>query len=121
MQLNGTLYKILSHDDTHVVVEMLDGHPVYKGHFPNQPITPGVMSLRMVKELCQMTTGYQIRYSHIKNCRFHSIIKPGDTLNITMKLTADESAMASYSVKVTICGEGLPEDIRLTLDATMIA
>ena len=33
-------------------------HPIFKGHFPNNPVTPGVCMMQIVKNLTVQITGY---------------------------------------------------------------
>lgn len=54
-------------------------HPdceVYKGHFPGEPVTPGVCSVQMIKECAEKVLGYPTRITEIKSCRFYRPITP---------------------------------------------
>lgn len=54
-------------------------HPdceVYKGHFPGEPVTPGVCSVQMIKECAEKVLGYPTRITEIKTCRFYRPITP---------------------------------------------
>jgi 3-hydroxyacyl-[acyl-carrier-protein] dehydratase len=35
-------------------LQLREDHPLYQGHFPDQPVVPGVCMLQMVKELAAM-------------------------------------------------------------------
>lgn len=111
MKLQDSLYKILSQDGGTFEVTMLEGHPVYEGHFPGQPITPGVLSLAMVRECASLLCGGELRYSAIKNCRLTAMIRPGERLIITIAIDQDLQLTATVA---TPDGEQ-----KLQLDATL--
>lgn len=52
------------------------GHAIFDGHFPGQPIVPGVCTLTIIRELLGEETGRQIRYTSIKECKFTGAIDP---------------------------------------------
>lgn len=114
-QINS-LYEIISADQETVLLKMLDGHPVYQGHFPGNPITPGVLSLRMIREYVSQEIGRPLHYAAIKNCRYVALIRPGDTLRLQRQITENES---SVTVKATLSNANDPDDLRLQLEAEM--
>jgi 3-hydroxyacyl-[acyl-carrier-protein] dehydratase len=116
MSLIHSLYDIISADQETVLLKMLDGHPVYQGHFPGNPITPGVLSLRMIRECVCREVGRPLHYAAIKNCRYVALIRPGDTLQLQRQITENEG---SVTVKVTLTDANNPDDLRLQLEAEM--
>ena len=116
MSLIHSLYDIISADQEAVLLKMLDGHPVYQGHFPGNPITPGVLSLRMIRECVCREVGRPLHYAAIKNCRYVALIRPGDTLRLQRQITENEGSVV---VKVTLSDANNPDDLRLQLEAEM--
>lgn len=116
MSLIHLLYDIISADQEAVLLKMLDNHPVYQGHFPGSPITPGVLSLRMIRECVCRETGRPLHYAAIKNCRYVALIRPGDTLRLQRQITENEG---SVTVKATLSDANNPDDLRLQLEAEM--
>lgn len=116
MSLIHLLYDIISADQEAVLLKMLDNHPVYQGHFPGNPITPGVLSLRMIRECVCRETGRPFHYAAIKNCRYVALIRPGDTLRLQRQITENEG---SVTVKATLSDANNPDDLRLQLEAEM--
>ncbi len=51
-------------------------HSVFKGHFPDQPVVPGVCTMNMLKLCFADALGYAVRYDYIKECKFLSVIVP---------------------------------------------
>lgn len=110
------LYDIISADQDSVLLKMLDGHPVYQGHFPGNPITPGVLTLHMIRECVSQETGRQLHYSTVKSCRFVALIRPGDMLRLHRQITDNGESLA---IKASLAGADNPEDLRLQLEAEL--
>ena len=45
---------------------------VYEGHFPGNPVCPGVCNIQTIKECASLLTGKELRISSIKQCLPHS-------------------------------------------------
>ena len=72
-------YDILSHEGNTWTVLLREDCPVYAGHFPGEPISPGVCNIRLLQELAGAN-----RILSIKTCRMTRIIRPGETLEATI-------------------------------------
>lgn len=94
MVLNETFYKIhnIAREDNSatVRVELLSSHPIYAGHFPGQPVVPGVCTLTIIKECIGQILGYEVSYASIKECKYMSALIPEENLGITLSITIDE-------------------------------
>ena len=49
--LEGVLYTVVSKEENSATVRLLPESPIYKAHFPEYPITPGVTLLQIALEL----------------------------------------------------------------------
>ena len=63
-----------------------------RGHFPGNPIVPGVIQCEIMAQACAFLVGDEILgkdtlYSGINNVRFKNIVRPGDLCEVTAKLT----------------------------------
>jgi 3-hydroxyacyl-[acyl-carrier-protein] dehydratase len=61
-----------------VSVEINPGHAVFAGHFPGQPVIPGVFSLQMLKECLENLVQKKLQYSELMNCKFSQAIIPSE-------------------------------------------
>lgn len=62
-----------------------------RGHFPGNPIVPGVIQCEIMAQSCALLVKDEIQgkttlYSGINNVRFKNPVKPGDLCEITAKL-----------------------------------
>lgn len=87
---------------------------IFKGHFPTEPVLPGVYSVECMAQTADILLLSTQRYAGkiplflgINNVRFLRKILPGDTIEIHAKLTYErlEKAIATCSAEIYNCGE----------------
>ena len=60
-----------------------DAHaPWYDGHFPGEPVLPGVAQLEMVAELISTLHGKPVFVDGLSRVKFRKLIVPGELLEI---------------------------------------
>jgi 3-hydroxyacyl-[acyl-carrier-protein] dehydratase len=78
--------------------------PWFSGHFPGNPILPGLAILAMVKEAIlgeETARGRKIQVLGIRRVRFRLPVKPDDTLTLSFSRSRQEGNL-SYSFKVSL-------------------
>ena len=124
------LKQYLPHRDPMLLVDEIDidadgiAHAKYRiredeffcrGHFPGNPIGPGVIQCEIMAQSCALLVkdeivGKTTLYSGIDNVRFKNIIRPGDLCEITARLKGMRGNMffcqASIHVNGTLCCKG---------------
>lgn len=68
-------------------------HKIFEGHFPNQPVVPGVCMMQMIKEIVEHITGKQTNLLQAADMKFLAVINPRENnlINASIKYTADEN------------------------------
>lgn len=94
------------------MAELLPDHPVYKGHFPAQPVVPGVFTLALIRECASAVTGRDMEYADIKECKFISALLPAVGLKILFDFSLSPDGKLCGTVK-------RDDDIILKLKATL--
>lgn len=51
-------------------------HDIFKGHFPSQPVVPGVCMMQMVKEVLENHLDKKLQLAKADNIKFLSFIDP---------------------------------------------
>ena len=51
-------------------------HPIFKGHFPNNPVTPGVCMMQIIKNLTEEITEHKLFLAKTTNVKFMALINP---------------------------------------------
>lgn len=88
--------KILSITDKEVVgvKNVTHNEPFFTGHFPDEPIMPGVMLIEAMAQtggllvLYELEEKYSTYFIRVDNVRFRKKVVPGDTLIFKVKLTS---------------------------------
>lgn len=74
--------------------------PWFSGHFPGEPILPGIAQLGMALDAINQSCGQNLRVSSINRVRFKHIIRPNDCLKVvTAPLKRGEGL---YSFRIMI-------------------
>ena len=70
-------------------------HKIYSGHFPGNPITPGVVQTQMVKEILEHHFKKSIRMKTMSRCKFLQILNPHETpfVNINIDMIQSEDGI----------------------------
>ena len=90
--LNKDFYKIQTinqvDDNTiHVSILLNKNHDVFNGHFPNNPITPGVCMIQAIKEIAQTQVNSLLFLHKISNVKFTAIINPNVNPYLILELS----------------------------------
>lgn len=76
-------------------------HPLFKGHFPNNPIVPGVVLLQMLKEQAERFSGNQLQMFKASNVKFVSAISPEEENKIRLETDfMDTNGLLTGSSKI---------------------
>ncbi len=76
-------------------------HSVFKGHFPNHPVTPGVCMMQIIKELAEEWAKCTLVLKKARNVKFMAIINPELHPNIQVDLDVEEEEDGLVSIKST--------------------
>ncbi len=78
-------------DSTYTFKATLDpSHKIFEGHFPGNPVTPGVCTLDMVKRCCGVVVGRGVRFDTIKEVKFLSAILPSQHCDLEVVIDVKE-------------------------------
>mgnify|MGYP001235453726 CR=1 FL=1 len=115
-------YKIqsisLTKDDAiHVTIQLNKDHSVFKGHFPNNPITPGVCLIQIIKEITEEHVKKKLFLQSISNIKFTSIINPYFNADLILELFVFQDGSI---VKVRNITKFVDDNIALKFNGTFI-
>ena len=81
------------HNDQEVkaIVQLNKDHEIFKGHFPGNPVMPGVCMLQIIKELTEQAMGKNLFLTVASNIKFMAIINPNlnPTLSLQISITEE--------------------------------
>ncbi len=67
-------------------IEINNKHAIFKGHFPDNPVMPGVCMMQIIKEITESVIGKKIFMEKCSNVKFLAIINPDKTSKLTLEL-----------------------------------
>lgn len=70
-------------------------HPIYKGHFPHQPVVPGVCMMQIIAELTTEAIGTKVAIKKANQAKFLIPIIPqkNPVLTVKIKYVAGDEGM----------------------------
>lgn len=80
------------------IVNLNKDHVIFKGHFPGNPVTPGVCMIQIIKELTQEILGCSLIMTSSSNVKFMALINP--EINSTLVLDLEISGDLEGEIKV---------------------
>ena len=94
--LQGILYETIAVDAAGATIRLLPESPVYQGHFPGYPITPGVclveIALELIAEMAdQVGHDEKVQLVGAKNIKFTSPIIPAEGMELRFNLGGEGS------------------------------
>ena len=81
----------LGDENYEVVVNLNKNSAVYAGHFPDQPIAPGVCLTQMVKEVSNGIMEKNWALKDVRQIKFLAMVDPNKTPSLTLELKLQPS------------------------------
>lgn len=86
--------------------------PFFQGHFPDQPIMPGVLIVEAMAQVAAVicmgaeeNKGKIGVFTGIDNCKFRKQVVPGDALHIEVEMTAFRRGIGKAEGKAYVDGQ----------------
>ncbi len=86
------------------------GEPFFQGHFPGQPVMPGVLILEGMAQVGAVLAylssdsieGKLVYFAGLDKVRFRQVVRPGDQLIFRLELTRQKSKLTKMSGKAYV-------------------
>jgi 3-hydroxymyristoyl/3-hydroxydecanoyl-(acyl carrier protein) dehydratase len=78
-------------------LEITPGLAWFHGHFPGNPILPGVVQLHWAVLISQSIFGFSVDPVEIKQLKFKSVVTPGGVLELTLTRRDENIVEFGYS------------------------
>ena len=77
-------------------------HKIFKGHFPNLPVVPGVCMMQMIKEIYEELTGNTTNLVQAAELKFLAVINPleNNLVHASVKMTQNENGMVNINASI---------------------
>ncbi len=88
-----TIVELNSSDKENVkaIIDLNKDHEVYEGHFPGNPVVPGVCLTQLIKEIMENVENTELRLVYADNIKFLAVVNPeiNNRLQIDLKVKYD--------------------------------
>jgi len=84
------------------VIELNPEHFIYRAHFPEIPITPGVCIIQIIKELLVEILQREIFLKKIHNVKFLNIINPLEYREITFSISISTEDKDTHKINAIV-------------------
>lgn len=83
-----TIKSVNKKDDSNVeiIITINENHDVFKGHFPGNPIMPGVCMMQIIKELSEQFIENSLIMQRLVSAKFTALINPFATPELRLVL-----------------------------------
>lgn len=88
-----------SNGDWSFKVELNPNHSIYTGHFPNQPIVPGVCNLQIIRECTELVLKQKVRIVNISSCKYLTVVDPTKNKDLDIQLSLKASEAGEYTLQ----------------------
>lgn len=97
MILAGKFFTVKQEEkqDGSYVILFDHAHPIFSGHFPGQPVVPGVCMIQIIKELLEGRGNAKLQLQQADHLKFLAVINPLETpeVNVSMEINEDENPL----------------------------
>jgi 3-hydroxyacyl-[acyl-carrier-protein] dehydratase len=98
------LKEVKANDNNHIeaIADVPADSPWFSGHFPGEPILPGIALIHLVKQAIiqeALKKGDKLQLHALRRVRFIQPVWPGETLSVSISAEdADEDVLFSFRV-----------------------
>ena len=80
-------------------------HPIYKAHFPETPITPGVCIIQIIKELSMEMLHCNLFLKKLNNVKFINVINPLENKEVNFSISISSAENGEQKVNAVVYNE----------------
>ncbi len=104
--LNNSFYRVINKQETDgsitLTVEFNAAHKIFEGHFPGQPVVPGVCMLQMIKEQLAGQVQKQIILREAAQVKYLNMITPATVPVADIVIAFQSTDAYLFTVTATI-------------------
>ncbi len=84
------------------VVTFNKEHDVFKGHFPDNPIVPGVVQVHIIKELLEKALQQRFFLNETKSVKFLNVINPLEAGDVVFEIVFEKTGENNLKAKAVV-------------------
>lgn len=88
-----------------VKVLLNENHEVFKGHFPDNPVVPGVFLIQMVKEIIELLENKKFQIKKSDEIKFVNMVVPTIFKNLIVEITNKSTEERAFAYNILVKNE----------------
>jgi len=89
------------------VIMLNSTHPIFEGHFPGNPILPGVCTVQIIKEMMEVSFGKPLLMTGAGSIKYLGFINPAEMPELEFQLQLKDSVDRSFACAATVSAKGI--------------
>lgn len=102
MQLKDKLYTIKQRNGSWFRIKLIRDCVIYRAHFPELPVTPGVCIIQIASELMESAHDTRLELVKVSNAKFLNVINPDITEEVTYDFTKETLNEEEKTAKIAV-------------------
>jgi 3-hydroxyacyl-[acyl-carrier-protein] dehydratase len=82
--------KVKEEDLLRATIHIHPEHTIFEGHFPGQPVVPGVCMLQLIKEIAEEAMGRTLFLSSANQIKYLNVLRPQANQDISVEIKWQE-------------------------------
>ncbi|MBX2965384.1 MAG: hypothetical protein KF845_04500 [Cyclobacteriaceae bacterium] len=101
-----TIHEKASGEDTiQAAITLNKDHAIFKGHFPEVPVVPGVCMIQIVREVIEADRQVRLRLVSADSIKFLTVINPNETARVNLSVQINVSEKQYKVIASIFSGE----------------
>lgn len=71
-------------------IEIVGNHSIFEGHFPGNPVMPGVCQMEIVKEVMSSYFGKELVFNSVADMKFINMWLPNEANHVFLDISTDD-------------------------------
>jgi 3-hydroxyacyl-[acyl-carrier-protein] dehydratase len=101
LELSGTRDKVTA------VIMLNKDHKIFEGHFPGNPILPGVCTVQIVREILESVLDREIMLTRAGNIKYLGFINPLSTPEVSFDISLKTLDTGALSCSASVSSGGI--------------
>ena len=99
--------RIAEKDVTLFSLTLLPDYHAYAGHFPGNPVSPGVCNIQLIKECAEQLVSKRLFLAFIAKCRFSAVLTPQSTPRLQLRMRIANCESDEFTIHATLFNDAI--------------
>lgn len=106
VSIHNDIFKLVSitnaEGKAEAILDVNPRSPIFKGHFPSQPVVPGACMVQLVKDMLEGVIDAKLQLKKADQIKFMNVIVPGDKKHLQLTINHRDAGGGAIFVQATI-------------------